>query len=326
MIHYNIRNIFFATPIVFGLFASGFASCSDESRMENNLEAQTRALAINIPLASSDIPDTDLKVLVIDQDGKNVVGEVEIDTFESQKDSSQLIHGFISADCNAINNDKLNCKLVVLGNCEKVPETTAAIRKMKFEANPTHYPMYGAVSVEKTLDSRFEVMCAEVPLLYSGAMITVQLGEFLKNEGISLGDVILKNANKYGYIAPNSATIYNTATDLDQSKIFNPDDSAKEDIKLQKQANGAMIGFVPECTAPTGAPLEITVQFIRDNKTYSGNFGNKLYLKDYATNKPFDIIRGNHYIFTIRRLQTDVDLEVKVEKWNEVSPEDVIFK
>lgn len=261
-----------------------------------------------------------------DQTGTKLLGEVEDTSIEQYQDRSYLAHGIIQADNAAIEDNRLKCRLVLLGNTAS-DGNIASIQQQTFDYSVTSLPFFGALSVDELLDAKMEVSCAEIPMLRSGALLKVELSQVLRDAGITLGAVVLKNVNKTGYVAPKNAATFNSLTDIEASKFFNPyNGSQKIDLELAQMPDSSMQSFVPECQALSETPFEITLQFLRDGKPYTGNFGDKIYLKDYVTNKPLDILRGNQYIFTIRSLQTDVDLDIKVEEWKEVTPENVVFK
>lgn len=287
---------------------------------------KTRGVAVDLPIAGIENPNTDLQIFLYDE-AKDLAGEVMILNCDPITEGTIMVHGLIPAECTAVTSDTLQGRMVVIANCEKTVGSMDDVMGLKFEANTVKAPLFGAVSIRKQLDARFEIEAAEIPMLQSGAMITVQLDKMLTDAGLSLGTVTLKDANKSGFAAPKEATTLCTNKELSESLIFNPDESVKSDIEFLETKEGTRIAFVPECAAPAAdKSLEIELQLLRNGEAYSGNFGNVLYMKNYADNTPYNIVRGNHYIFNIRSLQKDAELEVKVEEWKEETPEDVIFK
>ncbi len=310
-------------------FTCGLISCSDDTdtsilnaQQENLL---TRSYQLSVPLAKN-VDTLGLKIFIYDQTGAKFLGEAETTYIDQKTDSTYLAHAIIQADNEAISSGFLKCRMIVLGNAPATDGSKTSIEHLKYEYTVPSLPLYGAMDIQQQLDPKLEVSCEEVPLLRSGAMLKVQLSQDLYDAGITLGSVVLKNVNKTGFVAPKNALTFNSLTDLDPNKFFNPDASQKTDLTLTQMPDSSMQSFVPECEAPADGPFEIDLQFMRDGKPYTGIFGQKIYLKDYATDTPLNIIRGNQYIFTIRSLQTEADLEIKVENWKDVTPENVVFK
>ena len=315
------------TILTYLMTGAALAACNDESQ-DNSLsqeDALTRGVVFNIPLAAEDAVSTDLQIFLYDSKGTEKLGNVEIIGTEELEDGSQLVHGLIPLECEAIKDDMLQAHMVVLGNCAATDGDVESLQRLTFNANDARMPMFGSHNVQTRLDNRLEVLCPTTYLLRSGALVTVQLGDELKDAGIALKEATLLQGNKTGYCAPLHATKLNTASDLSVSYIFNPDASQKGNIALQSQANGAMEAFVPECKRPENGVIELNLEFLHNGESYSGIFGQTVYFKNYADNEPFDIVRGHHYIFTIRSLQTEGDVVVKVEDWTSKTAEDVIF-
>lgn len=310
--------------------ATNLSSCSDNTGTDilnaEQDELLTRSIQLSVPLDAKDADSLDVQIFIYDQTGTKFLGEAETTAIDLQADSTYLAHAIIEADNAAITASYLRCKLIVLGNAPDTDGSISSIERLKFDHTVSSLPLYGAVNVEQQLDPKLEVSCAEIPLLRSGALLKVQLGQDLYDAGITLGSVVIKGVNKNGFVAPKNAMTFNSLTDIDPVKFFNPDASQKTDLTLTQMPDSSMQSYVPECEAPADGPFEIDLQFLRDGKPYTGIFGQKIYLKDYATNKPLDIVRGNQYIFTIRSLQTEADLEIKVENWKHVTPENVVFK
>ena len=310
--------------------ATNLSSCADESGADMLNAKQegvlTRSIQLSVPLDAKEADSLQLQVFIYDPTGAKFLGEAETTSIDLLTDSTYLAHAIIQADNAAITANDISCKLVVLGNAPDTDGSISSIERLKFDHSVTSLPLYGAMNINQQLDPKLEVSCAEIPLLRSGALLKVQLGQDLCDAGITLGSVVIKGVNKSGYIAPKNAMAFNSLTDIEPAKFFNPDASQKTDLTLTQMPDSSMQSYLPECEAPTDGPFEIDLQFLRNGKPYTGIFGQKIYLKDYATNKPLDIVRGNQYIFTIRSLQTEADLEIKVENWKNVTPENVVFK
>lgn len=302
-------------------------SCSHEEQWEaESGEVSTRGVTFNIPLSAEESSLSDLQIFLYDAAGTEKLAQVEITSIEEQEDGSQLIHGLLPTTSPAIVGDSLGCHMVILGNCPATDGSPASLQALTFEANDSLMPMIGAHQVKTRLDHRLEVLCPTTNMLRSGALVSVRLSDELLAAGITFRGAKLLNGNQRGFCAPRYATKLNTSEDLSSSLIFHPDDRQKADIPLQVMTDGSLQGLVPECATPAEGPLELHLDFLRDGADYTGVFGQTLYFKNYSDNTPIDIVRNHHYIFTIRSLQTEGDLEVKVEDWEQETAEDVIFK
>lgn len=310
--------------------ATNLSSCADDTGANllntEQEEILTRSILLSVPLDAKEADSLDVQVFIYDQTGKKFLGEAETTSIDLLSDSTYLAHAIIQADNAAIMASYIRCKMIVLGNAPETDGSISSIERLKFDHTVSSLPLYGAIDIDQQLDPKLEVSCTEIPLLRSGALLKVQLGQDLYDAGITLGSVVIKGINKNGFVVPKSAMSFNSLTDIEPAKFFNPDASQKTDLTLTQMPDSSMQSYVPECEAPADGPFEIDLQFLRDGKPYTGIFGQKIYLKDYATNTPLDIVRGNQYIFTIRSLQTEADLEIKVENWKEVTPENVVFK
>ena len=289
-------------------------------------EPETRGLLFNIPLANEDNVCPDLQIFLYDTAGDALLGQMEIIGTELLEDGSQLVHGLLPMECPAISEDSLRCHMVVLGDCAETNGEPQAIQALTFEANAEKMPLYGAHDVRTRLDRRLEVLCPTTHLLRGGALMTVNLGDDLINAGITLKSATLKEANRRGYCTPAAPTQLVTSEGLASRYIFRPDVTTKGDIALLAKTTATMEALVPECAAPEGGVLELALEFERNGEAYTGIFGQTLYCKNYVDNTPFDIVRGHHYIFNVRSLQTEGDVEVIVEDWTETTAEDIIFK
>lgn len=302
-------------------------SCSHEEQWEaESDEVLTRGVSFSIPLSAEESSLSDLQIFLYDATGAEKLAQIEITSVEEQEDGSQMIHGLLPTTSPAIKGDSLECHMVILGNCPATDGSPVSLQTLTFEANTNSMPMIGAHQVKTRLDRRLEVLCPTTYMLRSGALVTVRLSEELLAAGITFRGAKLLNGNQSGFCAPRYTTKLNTSDDLSTSLIFHPDTLQKADVPLQVMADGSLQGLMPECATPAEGPLELHLDFLRDGADYTGPFGQKLYFKNYADNVPFDIVRNHHYIFTIRSLQTEGDLEVKVEDWEQESAEDVIFK
>lgn len=318
------KHAFFASMV---LWSMTVASCSHEAQWVADAdETLTRSVTFSIPLTAEESDLSDLQIFLYDAAGAEKLAQVEITSVEELEDGTQMIHGLLPTTCPAINGDSLGCHMVILGNCPENDGSPAALQTLTFEANSSSMPLVGAHQVKTRLDHRLEVLCPTTNMLRSGALVTVRLGDELLASGITFRGAKLLNGNARGFCAPLSMTQLNTSDDLATNLIFHPDTSQKADIPLQLMADGSLQSIVPECATPTEGPLELQLNFLRDGLDYTGVFGQKLYFKNYTDNVPFDIVRNHHYIFTIRSLQTEGDLEVKVEDWEQKTAEDVIFK
>lgn len=316
-----------ALLVSLSLLSLSVGSCSQSDHwIADTSEELTRGVTFNIPLSAQESVISDLQIFLYDSVGTDKLAQVEITSIEEQADGSQMIHGLLPVTCPAINGDTLECHMVILGNCPETDGSLSSLQTLTFEANSPLIPMVGAHSVKTRMDRRLEVLCPTTNMLRSGAQVTVRLGEELSSAGITLKEAKLLNGNQTGFCAPRSATQLNTSDNLATDIIFNPDARQKADIALQMRADGSLQGLVPECVTPAEGPLELHLDFLRNGSDYTGSFGQTLYFKNYADNVPFDIVRNHHYIFTIRSLQTDGDLEVRVEDWEQKTAEDVIFK
>ncbi len=303
-------------------------SCSDDAGTEQPFceYPSTRSVAVSLPLNTEATEINNLQVFIYNVAGTELLSEMEIIETEAKENGIQLVQGLIPSNSPAINNEELACRMVVLGNCPETNGQPESVESLTFNANDSQIPMIGSQEVQTHLDRNMSVMCATVNLLQSGALITVRLAESLTNAGIALGSAILKDVNKVGYCAPKQALKNNTSAEPAISDIYNPNVSSHGNLSLLAKEDGSMEALVPETSAPEAGPIELELQFTLNGEAYSGIFGQTLYLKNYADNVPFDIVRGHHYIFNIRSLQTEGDLEVIVEEWTPTTAEDVIFK
>lgn len=309
-----------------GLLLLANASCQEEALSPDVLpQEQTRSVMFNIPLLAEGVESPDLQVLLYNATGEQFLTKVELTGVENQADGSQLLHGLIPVDCQAIDNDRLVGHLVVLGNCPIAAGPIEELQSLTFQANCPNLPLYGAHDVQLRMDKRLEVLCPTTQLLPSGAWVTVRLADELAQAGIALQQVTVKQVNQTGYCVPLSATQLVTSADMATALIFRPDSRTQGDVMLSARADGSMQALLPECKTPGDEPIEMELRFTRDGEAYTGLFGQKLYFKNYADNQPFDLVRGHHYIFNIRSLQTEGELEVVVEDWNEQTADDVIF-
>lgn len=303
-------------------------SCSDDAGTGEPFceYPATRGVSVTLPLSTEATVVSDMQVFIYNAAGTELLSEMEIIGTENQDNGVQFVQGIIPANSPAITKEELACRMVVLGNCPETDGKPESIKALTFDANNRQIPMFGSQEVKTHLDRSMSVMCATVNLLRSGALVTVRLSESLINAGIALKTAVLKDVNKIGYCMPKQAIRINTSAEPVTSDIYNPNVSRHGNLSLLPKADGSMEAFVPETSAPEAGPIEIELQFTRNGEAYTGLFGQTLYLKNYVDNVPFDIVRGHHYIFNIRSLQTEGELEVVVEEWTPTTAEDVIFK
>ena len=301
--------------------------CSSEEAQALEPDApETRSLLFNIPLASN-AGDAchDLQIFLYDTAGNELLGQMEVTGTEPMDDGSQLVHGLLPLTCPAISNDSLCCHMVVLGDCPETDGAPQSVKALTFGANSQKMPLYGAHDVRTRLDRRIEVLAPTMQLLRAGAQITVNLAQELTDAGISLKSATLKEANQKGYCTPDHPTKLITSEGMATGMVFRPNTDAKGDVMLHAKGASAMEALVPECATPEGEVLELALEFERNGEAYTGIFGQTLYCKNYVDNVPFDIVRGHHYIFNIRSLQTEGAVEVVVEDWTETTAEDITF-
>ena len=346
-----------------GLFGVLTTSCSQEE----GLELSDEKVQISFTLAMDGAPLSratwdsyspseigagidniinNLQVLLFkNDDAGTFIGEVENAIYIQQSDAVFEFIGDISISSSAISNEKLNCKVMVLANCnvdkDKVENLGSSdeygalfSKTFQFNANPDAIPMWG---IQKVTDvnvvpgKRSEL--SPIYLLRAMAKIEVIMeAKNSNNEFYTFSSVQLNNYNSTGYTLPNgwNTAVATESMDIDgNDRTFRPLSSKQELTSFTRVTDQKYVIYVPEYDNLGGNATPSTITVNIDGKEYP------IYFKDYSStdggnNPDYDIERNHIYRYTITAVNTSkpiggFTITYMVTDWNEVTDLDLDF-
>lgn len=301
----------------------------------------TRALKVTLPLDGTRVSSAKFRVLLFNGSGTQLVATIDDVLADTDANGNIAnLHLNLTESHPALSGNKLIGRLVVMANCPTVSETPNAkeLSELTYTMGDSDVPMYGAIDINLDLYNSYEVTAPAVELLRSAAMVTVELGQNLLDEGIRLSECYIpQEVNTTGYCLP-SPSVITISKDYKDEAIFRPlSKTTAAGLALTSIDGGkSMNVMIPEVL--NDGSLSMKLDFTCNGAPLTGEFANTIHFKDYAKNLPFNLVRNHHYIFTITALTTSIyvdaadsedeetgDLTVLVKDWNHEEPETIVF-
>lgn len=289
-----------------------------------------------------------LQVLLFSPNGNTCYGPLEQTQFFPINDEKSIYEFTGSIPLNAeaacIENNKLNCKIMVFANTSVsiTNEADATAIKSVLEAaeftfsqlNPN--PMWGVSTVENVpVKPGLGTMLDPIFVLRSLAKIEVKLDAQLSD--YTLEAVTVFKYNTKGYCLPHGYYITNTVgdvttistidktKDLDQEGVLRANSSpSSESLPFVGTSASGYTIYVPEYKmAEDNSDPYIELTLKNGTETILINEASpKLYFKEYTdggelTEETFDIVRNHWYRYTITGVRdNDIVLTLSVQNWS----------
>lgn len=191
-------------------------------------------------------------------------------------------------------------------------------------------PMWGVKQFDNVPVNTAEVTHLDtVEMLRAMSKITVKLSDSI-DEGYTLDAVTLTSYPERGDVVPVGASAVSETGELDLDECFNPVNSLLyEPLDFTKVADSdnEYVAYVPEMESPEKVAMMIQVNMSYLNKKL--NLSNPyVHFVEYSdgslTDEDYNLVRNHHYIFSINRVSTEMDLEFTVCEWDNKSA-DITF-
>jgi len=293
-----------------------------------------------------------LQVLLFSEDGNTCYGPLEQTEFFpiNQEKSIYEFTGSIplNAENACIEDDKLNCKIMVLANSQVqiANAATAVLIKAVLEACEYTYstlspnPMWGVSTISnQPVIKGWGTELDPIYVLRSLAKIEVNLSQSLKDAGYTLDAVTLTKHNTKGYCLPNGyyttidgqTIIADKTKDLDQEGVLHAYNSSvtTNELSFTGSSNNGYIVYVPEYEMQESED-DPTIKLLLKKGTETiliDGADPALYFKNYdeTTGKPtgdiFNIVRNHWYKYLIKEVNDGLSANLTV-KANDWTPDD----
>ena len=290
-----------------------------------------------------------LQVLLFSENGNICYGPLEQTEFFpiNQEKSIYEFTGSIplNAENACIENDFLNCKIMVLANSQVqiAKDATADLIKAALEACEYTYstldpnPMWGVSTISnQPVIKGWGTELDPIYVLRSLAKIEVDLHQSLKDAGYTLDAVTLTKHNTKGYCLPSGyyttingqTTIAEKTKDLNQEGVLHAYSSVTTNaLGFTGSSNNGYIVYVPEYEMQ-GSEEDPTLRLTLKQGTEKiliGEADPVLYFKNYdeTTGKPtddiFNIVRNHWYKYLITGIEdnSSMELTLSVKEWTD---------
>lgn len=287
-----------------------------------------------------------LQVLLFSKDGNTCYGPLEQTEFFpiNQEKSIYEFTGSIplNAENACIENDILNCKIMVLANSQVQIANAATADRIKAALEACEYtystlspnPMWGVSTIRnQPVIKGWGTELDPIYVLRSLAKIEVNLSQSLKDAGYTLDAVTLTKHNTKGYCLPNGyytttidgqTIIAEKTKDLNQEGVLHAYNSSvtTNELSFTGSSNNGYIVYVPEYEMQGSEDPTIKLSLKKGTETIQIDKADPvLYFKNYdeTTGKPtsdiFNIVRNHWYKYLITGIKNGLDLTVKAMPW-----------
>lgn len=272
-----------------------------------------------------------LQVFIYSTDGKVCLSEVTNKDVVRMEENGRTVYQFTGdalMDNNVIQDKRLNCRLMVFANCDRISTTTGTDGLYyQYDANAfaTHtkfIPMWGVKQCELDLhQGDLSTVDGYIYLLRSMAKVEVKLDSSIAGE-LDLQNVVLSKYNVKGNVLPGGYANASATEAMQQESVFNPNnESTATDLAFTKVSDDEFHVYLPEYqNVGNGADAAMMTIWI-EGEDYPLEF--KIYDNDgYAENDVyFNIVRNHYYQYVITHVNTVENALVLYQSmpWNDVN-------
>lgn len=270
-----------------------------------------------------------LQVFIYSNDGQICLSEVTDKDVVRLEENGRTVYQFTGEaliDSRYIQNNSLNCRLMVFANCDRII-TGFGLSELyyQFDANAfsnqsQYIPMWGVKQCTLNLSKGdLSMVDGYIYLLRSMAKVEVKLDSSIANK-FDLDNVSVSDYNKKGYILPNGYNTVTTTEAMEMQSVFNPNSSkAGNSLSFSKISNDEYCIYLPEYQNVEVTAARIMVRIA--DTDYPLEF------KYYDNNAPFNIVRNHCYQYIITGISTteDVLLFYQSMPWEDVKNKDLTF-
>lgn len=290
-----------------------------------------------------------LQVLLFSNDGNTCYGPLEQTEFFpiNQEKSIYEFTGSIplNAENACIEDDILNCKIMVLANSQVQIANAATADRIKAALEACEYtystlspnPMWGVSTIRnQPVIKGWGTELDPIYVLRSLAKIEVNLSQSLKDAGYTLDAVTLTKHNTKGYCLPNGyytttidgqTIIAEKTKDLNQEGVLHAYNSSvtTNELSFTGSSNNGYIVYVPEYEMQGSEDPTIKLSLKKGTETIQIDKADPvLYFKNYdeTTGKPtgeiFNIVRNHWYKYLITGVNDGYNLLLtcEVQPWD----------
>lgn len=279
------------------------------------------------------------QVLVFDTNDK-YLAELSNLTYFRHSDTGNNIYdvvGTLSVDKSYVEDNKLQCKLVVLANYDTKVSNISTLSNLEsitysysnhltadIVAGKAGIPMFGMKTTgEMKMNAGFRTDAGTIYMLRAMAKIRVAttLG------ALAMESVTLTNYNTTGYIVPNGFADENTE-DLEIATTFHPYSSkatTTTELSFAKESDTSFFIYVPEYggyTSDDNTP-KITIHFDFSIVAETESFYFDTYTNGVRDTKYPNIERNNAYNFTVKK---ETSFIVTTTDWTDIFNNTFTFK
>lgn len=270
-----------------------------------------------------------LQVFIYSTDGQTCLSKVTDEDIVRLEENGRIVYQFTGdalIDSRYIQNNSLNCRLMVFANCDKI-DTTSGLTGLYYEfdanafRNQSQYiPMWGVKQCTLNLSKGdLSMVDGYIYLLRSMAKVEVKLDSSIADQ-FDLNNVSVSAYNIKSNVLPNGYAAATTTEAMDMQSVFNPNTSAKgSNLYFTKVSNDEYCLYLPEYQNVEADAATMTVRI--DNNDYPLEF------KDYENNTPFNIVRNHCYQYIITGISTKENVLLLYQSipWTDVSNRDLTF-
>ncbi len=270
-----------------------------------------------------------LQVFIYSTDGQTCLSEVKDEDIVRLEENGRIVYQFTGdalIDSRYIQNNSLNCRLMVFANCDKI-DTTSGLTGLyyQFDANAfsnqsKYIPMWGVKQCTlNLLKGDLSMVDGYIYLLRSMAKVEVKLDSSIANL-FNLDKVLVSAYNMKSNILPNGYTTATATEAMDMQSVFNPNTSAKgSNLYFTKVSNDEYCLYLPEYQNVGADTATMTVRIA--GKDYPLEF------KDYENDVPFNIIRNHCYQYIITGISSVENALLLYQSipWTDLNNKDLAF-
>ena len=197
-----------------------------------------------------------LQVFIYSTDGQTCLSKVTDEDIVRLEENGRIVYQFTGdalIDSRYIQNNSLNCRLMVFANCDKI-DTTSGLTGLyyQFDANAfrnqsQYIPMWGVKQCTLNLSKGdLSMVDGYIYLLRSMAKVEVKLDSSVADM-FDLQNVIVNKYNKKGNVMPNGYKAAKLTEAMDQETVFNPNASSVDsDLAFVKVSADEYYVYLPE--------------------------------------------------------------------------------